>query len=33
VRDSVRRSVADVGNENLTNFHRYGVMPRALAAN
>lgn len=33
VRDSVRRGVADVGNENLTNFHRYGVMPRALAAN
>jgi UrcA family protein len=32
VRDSVRRSVADVGNENLTNFHRYGVMGSTLAA-
>ena len=33
VRDAVRRSVADVGNKNLTNFHLYGVMPRVVAAN
>ena len=33
VRDAVRRSVADVGNENLTNFYRYGVLPRVVAAN
>ena len=33
VRDAVRRSIADVGNENLSNFHRYGVMPRSLARN
>ena len=33
VRDAVRRSVADVGNVNLTNFHRYGTLPRVLAAN
>jgi UrcA family protein len=32
VRDSIRRSVGDVGNENLSSFHRHGVMPRALAA-
>jgi len=33
VRDAVRRSVADVGNENLTNYHRYGALPRQFAAN
>jgi len=33
VRDSVRRSVADVGNDNLTMYHRYRVLPRMVAAN
>lgn len=33
VRDAVRRSVADVGNENLTNFHRYRALPHVLASN
>jgi UrcA family protein len=33
VRDAVRRSVADVANPNLTSFHRFGTMPRAVAAN
>jgi len=33
VRDAVRRSIADVGNQNLTNFHLYGVLPRVVAAN
>jgi UrcA family protein len=32
VRDAVRRGVADVGNDNLTNYHRYRALPRALAA-
>lgn len=33
VRDAVKRSVADVGNDNLTNYHRYGSLPRQVAAN
>jgi len=33
VRDAIRRSIADVGNQNLTNYWRYGVMPRTVAAN
>jgi UrcA family protein len=33
VRDAVQRSVADVGNDNLTKYHRYGALPRQLAAN
>jgi UrcA family protein len=33
VRESVRRSIADVGNANLTNYHRYGTLPRVVAAN
>jgi UrcA family protein len=33
VRDAVAQSVAEVGNENLTNYHRYRSLPRALAAN
>jgi UrcA family protein len=33
VRDAVRRGVADVGNANLTNYHRYHALPRVLAAN
>jgi UrcA family protein len=32
VRDAVRRGVADVGNDNLTNYHRYHSLPRVLAA-
>lgn len=32
VRDAVRRGVADVGNENLSKFHRYGLMSSSLAA-
>lgn len=33
VRDAVRRSVADVGNDNLTNYHRFRALPRMVAAN
>ena len=33
VRDSVRRSVADVANVNLTNYHRFGTLPSVVAAN
>ncbi|HUR79166.1 MAG TPA: UrcA family protein [Thermoanaerobaculia bacterium] len=33
VRDAVRRSVADVGNANLTNYIRYGTLTRVVAAN
>ena len=33
VRDAVRRSVADVGNSNLTNYLRYGTLPGVVAAN
>ena len=33
VRDAVRRSVADVGNPNLTNYVRFGMLPRVVAAN
>jgi UrcA family protein len=33
VRNAVRRSVADVANQNLTNYHRYRSLPRVLAAN
>jgi UrcA family protein len=32
VRDAVRRGVADVGNDNLTNYHRHRALPRVLAA-
>jgi UrcA family protein len=32
VREAVRRGVADVGNENLTNYHRRRALPRMLAA-
>lgn len=31
VRDAVRRSVADVGNDNLTIYHRYKALPRMVA--
>jgi UrcA family protein len=33
VRESVRRSIADVGNANLTNYHRFGALARVVAAN
>jgi UrcA family protein len=33
VRDAVRRSVDDVDNANLTNYFRYGTLPRVVAAN
>ena len=33
VRDAVAQSVATVGNDNLTNYHRYRSLPRSLAAN
>lgn len=33
VRDAVTRSVADIGNDNLTHFHRDGTLARQLAAN
>jgi UrcA family protein len=33
VRNAVRRGVDDVGNQNLTNFHRHRALPRVLAAN
>ena len=32
VRDAVRRSVADVGNANLSNYLRYGTLARVVAA-
>jgi UrcA family protein len=32
VRDAVRRGVAEVGNANLTNYHRYRTLPRVVAA-
>ena len=33
VRDAVHRSIADVGNDNLTNYHRFRALPRMVAAN
>lgn len=33
VRDAMAQSVATVGNDNLTNYHRTRSLPRALAAN
>jgi UrcA family protein len=33
VRDAIRRSVADVGNDNLTKYYRYRALPRMVAAN
>jgi UrcA family protein len=32
VREAVRRGVADVGNANLTNYHRHRTLPRVVAA-
>src|SRR5437762_2976576 len=32
VRDAISRSVADVGNENLTSYHRHHALFRVLAA-
>ncbi len=33
IRNAIRRSVADVANQNLTNYHRFRSLPRMVAAN